>query len=233
MKKTTLSFLVSAALITAGNAATITWSGTDYENAPNPLKNNMGVDQFDESGTLEFAVNLGGLGAQNLDQTNDISFAASDASLNSSALDNNSSGFHANTGGNNNISRSAAYSNSGAATISLSNLISGNQYRIQVLLFDGRSEFNGRTAEFDGNDLGIYAYGVNGLTWGNGLLATGIFTADATSQTFTQENFETASSIGGQINAILLHDLGVPIPEPSSAALLGLGSLALILRRRK
>ena len=82
----------------------------------------------------------------------------------------------------------------------------------------------------DGDDMGIFANGINGVSWGPGLLMTGTFTADATTQDFTTSGFEsTGVSIGSQLNAITLYE----VPEPSSAALLGLGGLALILRRRK
>jgi hypothetical protein len=112
-------------------------------------------------------------------------------------------------------------------------LTSGHTYRIQALVFDGRGDAGipGRTVQFDGVDQGQYANGVDGVTWGDGLLVTGTFTADAATQDFTNEGFQGANSTGAQLNALLVHTTAVP--EPSSAALLGLGGLALILRRRK
>ncbi|MDB4409051.1 PEP-CTERM sorting domain-containing protein, partial [Akkermansiaceae bacterium] len=71
----------------------------------------------------------------------------------------------------------------------------------------------------------------------------GTFTADAASQTFRMGATRAGNYVDGQaydnsnggqaqINALQVRDLGV-VPEPSSTALLGLGGLALILRRRK
>ena len=64
---------------------------------------------------------------------------------------------------------------------------------------------------------GIRALGAVGVTWGNALLATGTFTATATSETFEIEVFRgngKGISEGGQLNALVLHSVkgGAPIP---------------------
>jgi len=128
------------------------------------------------------------------------------------------------------LNRTGTYS-TGVTATNLTGLTSGQQYRIQALVYDGRGPQTGRTLEIDGATMGTYANGINGTSWGPGLLMTGTFTADATTeQSFTIETLETTgASSGSQLNAITLYT----VPEPSSAALLGLGGLALILRRRK
>lgn len=175
---------------------------------------------FDTNGTLELAENSGG-GATTFDG---ISF---DAAL----IDYGSqfNGFGAGAPGPE-INRTGTYITSVSGT-TLSGLTSGQQYRVQALIYDGRGNHTGRTVTFDGVDMGVYANGVSGVSWGPGLLVTGTFTADAATQDFTIETFEpSGGSAGNQLNAITLYSV---VPEPSSAALLGLGGLALILRRRK
>jgi hypothetical protein len=56
----------------------------------------------------------------------------------------------------------------------------------------------------------------------------GSFTADSTSQGFQAYN---TGDTAGFLNAVSVRT--TLVPEPSSTALLGLGGLALILRRRK
>jgi hypothetical protein len=62
------------------------------------------------------------------------------------------------------------------------------------------------------------------------LVVTATFTNDADfKDAISFEAFDGATSTGLQLNAYQLRS----VPEPSSTALLGLGGLALILRRRK
>jgi hypothetical protein len=65
------------------------------------------------------------------------------------------------------------------------------------------------------------------------MLVTGTFVADATTQDFTIELMSAdgpTTNYGGQLSALLLHE----VPEPSSTGLLGgLIGLALLRRRRR
>ncbi len=97
-------------------------------------------------------------------------------------------------------------------------LISTNQYEIQVWYSD--TILSTRVTPFgdgEGNTVSLSAAGQ---------FAIGTFTADGTTQelTLASPGFGNAHITAYQIRAI---------PEPTTTALLGLGGLALILRRRK
>lgn len=102
--------------------------------------------------------------------------------------------------------------------VTINNLTIGHQYRIQVLIFDGRDDVNiiGKTVEFDQKNLGQYSHSVKDITWGNGLLVTGTFVADSVSQTFTIETFSpnNGASQGAQMNALLVHEIDTENNRP-------------------
>lgn len=216
MKISHIIITASALGLISAQAATIAWSSelTPMEGA---LLDQLSSGLFDTSGTLVLAENSGSNTATTFDG---ISFAAATISFG-----NVYGGFGSN--GGELLNRTGTYG-SEAQTVSLT-VVDGQQYRIQALVYDGRGGEAGRNVEFDSIDQGVYANGVPSASWGPGLLVTGIFTADSTTQDFTINTYEGATVKGGQLNAITVYD----VPEPSSAALLGLGGLALILRRRK
>lgn len=213
--------LVTALAASYANAATIAWTASSA-----PVEGGFGqtlsTGLFDTTGTEILAENVGGA-AGSFDGINwdagTVTFAGGTADL-----------FHDTQF----LSDQATYGNTGSDTVSLTGLTIGNTYRIQALVYDGRGAAGipGRTVSFDGVNQGQYANGVNGVTWGDGLLVTGTFVADAVNQDFTIEAFEGATSRGGQLNALLVHETAV-VPEPSSFALLGLGGLALLRRKRR
>lgn len=216
--------LLTIMACTAANAATVAWTSSAYT-TNGSVGQNLDTGIFDSTGTLVIAENLGGAAVS----FDGINFTASTRSFNGG----NFGQFHQNTS---NLSRTGVFGNAGSSdTVSLSGLTSGRTYSIQVLLFDGRGDGNisGRSVEFDGIDQGQYANGVTNVTWGDGLLVTGTFLADATTQDFTVEAFNNAgASQGGQANALIVRDTTL-VPEPSSTALLGLGFMGLVLRRRR
>ncbi|SHK42665.1 PEP-CTERM protein-sorting domain-containing protein/Myxococcales GC_trans_RRR domain-containing protein/MYXO-CTERM domain-containing protein [Rubritalea squalenifaciens DSM 18772] len=220
--KNTIIAATLAALAGSASAATISWSSTAYT-TNGSAGQNLDTGLFLTTGTEFLVENVGGA-ATTFDG---IDFTA-DSGLFGSAIANT---FHASSS---DLSDSGRYGSSGADTISLSGLTIGQTYRIQALVFDGRGSagITGRTVSFDGIDQGQYANGVSGVTWGDGLLVTGTFTADATDQDFTIEAFDGASSVGGQLNALLVHNT-TAIPEPTSTAFVGLAGLGLLLRRRR
>jgi autotransporter-associated beta strand protein len=154
-----------------------------------------------DSTDVVYAENTGG-SAQTFDS---ISFGAGTITFSG-----NSNVFH--EGGK--PSQSGTYGITGPDTVtlgagSLPALTIGQRYKIQVLVYDGRSDVGipGRTVRMDGINQGVYAHGIYNVNWGNGLLVTGTFTADATTQAFTVEAFSGAVTKGGLMNALVLNTL--------------------------
>ena len=216
-------FAAAVTLIGSANAAAVSWSDAIASTAGSPNGITLDTGLFDTTGTLIRAENSGGI-ATLFDGIDFISGVTSLGRVHGSAYHTSASP----------LSRSGTYSSLGAQTVTLTDLTVGNTYRVQTLLFDGRSSSSGNSVEFDGIDQGTYANGDFGITtWGSGLIVTGVFIADAASQDFNIEVFDDSStSRGSQLNAFTLYQTSV-VPEPSFGSLLGLGGLALILRRRK
>ena len=216
---------VSLIGMTAANAASIVWSS-------GPASTSGGFGEvldtglFNTTGTQILAQNVGGA-AVTFDT---INFASGTGTFTGTAGAGDFSGFHQ---AGQTLSQDGSFTDAGTAgTFNITGLTDGNTYRVQALVFDGRGPTAGRTVSFDGFDQGAYANGVDGVTWGSGLLVTGTFVADAATQNFTVEGFNGATSTGAQLNAVTVFET-TAVPEPSSTALLGLGGLALIMRRRK
>ena len=203
MKKNIIYTSLAVLSITASQAASIAWSSSAYLHSPSPLKNNMGTGQFATTGTQWVAENSGGAATL----FDGINFDAGTQSLG-----NVFSGFHLNVT-TNPISSTGTYGASGPFTIgnggSGADLVIGNTYRVQALFVDTRASQAGRTVSIDGTSLGQYSNGVLNVTYGDSILGTGTFVADATSQDFT-------ISIDGSthVNAVLVHEVAVAVvPE--------------------
>jgi PEP-CTERM motif len=226
-RTTALAALAAFALAGSAHAATISWSSSAFlTDGTTPWAFVEG--QFATTGTQIFAENSGG-GAVS---SGGINFTAPSVGV----FDADFNGYH--SGLPVTLASTGTYKNANAlGTVNLTGLTSGYTYRIQALLIDGRPDdgiqtITGRTAWFDGTNQGVFANGVTGVTWGDGLLATGTFVADATTQSFTIQTRNPAdtANTGGQLNALTLYQTAVP--EPSAALLGGLGLLALLRRRR-
>lgn len=207
----------------ASSAAVITW-----ESKPYAVSGNFGqfinTGVIDKTGTLIYAENAGG------SPTTLDGIAFSGASI-TFAGGSWYGGFFDPVSP---LAASGAWGGNGTVgtvtfgTGSLPALISGQAYRVQLLIFDGRGDQTGRTIKVDNSDMGQYANGVSGVTWGPGLLVTGTFTADATAQAFTLETFAGVTPGGPQLNGLILQ----AVPEPSSALMGGLCVIGLLNRRR-
>ena len=135
----------------------------------------------------------------------------------------------------------------GSGSISLSN---ANSFRTNGVAFNGQYNFTGAAGGFlitqtnntgtNGNTLAGKATSLSaGLFAIDGVKITSLVSYDGSNLAALNTSFAT-QAIGGR--ALFLTESGgsqslslvtVAVPEPSSTALLGLGGLALILRRRK
>jgi len=206
-----LGLAASVVVTSLATAAEITWTSAPYLTSGG-YGQNLNTGQFATSGTLIRAENVGG-GATSFDG---IDFTAGAITFSGGSF----GGFH-DGGANTSLARTGAYGNGGApGAVTLTGLTSGNAYRIQALVYDGRGGETGRTVSFEGVNQGQYANGITNVTWGNGLLVTGTFLADAATQNFTIEAFSGASSVGAQLNALLVHEFanGTPVLENASVA---------------
>lgn len=235
-----------AVTVASAQAATISWTGTTYVNetaggSPAGLKDLTGTGQFDVSGILLAARNYGvHLPPSNENDTtlvgggddgSDIDFTTDGhAPL---GWTQNNTAYHSGTA--NKVSAGGAFeSSAGTKTLTIGtggNMLGdisfeiGKEYRIQFLIYDGRgtAPLAGSTLVVDGVNYGSFATGVFGSTWGDGLLMTGTFTADGTTQAFDMEIIRSdTTSGGGQINAILIHAAPTPAALPTGLALIGL-----------
>lgn len=119
----------------------------------------------------------------------------------------------------------------GASIISLNNLTDGQDYVVQIFSSDTRGGRN-RQLWLDNGESGEYStttgIGTVAEGGGGGLFVLGSFTADNTGQaSFTM--LHTDQGGNANINAISV----IAVPEPSSAALLGLAGMGFLVRRRK
>lgn len=224
MKK---QFIVPLAIISTmsiaglASGAIISWSSSSA-----PVEGTGGeflsAGLFDNSGTVVLAENAGG----DAGVFDGISFTYD--GVITKQLEKRYATVHA----GNLLSRAFRYNAAqGAQTLVISDLDINQEYRIQALVFDGRASLSGRAVQFDGQNMGVYANGMTGYH-GEGLLVTGVFTADGTTQTFTTENFSDdtyGNGVSAQLNAIAVH----AIPEPSTLGMIGLMGAGLMFVRRK
>jgi alpha-L-fucosidase len=169
---------------------------------------NLDTGLFVTTGTQILAENTGGAA---------LTFDGIDFSAGTIGMGGGTASVFHDATANTSLAKDGAYGSGGPATVSLAGLTDGNTYRVQLLIYDGRSNATiaGRNVKVDGVDQGVYANGTYNVTWGNGLLVTGTFVADAPSQNFTIESFYQNTSKGGQLNAILVHEFIPGAPDLS------------------
>lgn len=201
---TLFAVAASAVFTWHASAAPITWS-TSLATTSGGYGQTLNTGLFN-SASVVYAENTGGT-AQSFDG---ISFGAGTITFSGGGP---YSGFH--EGGK---PSQSGYYGTGVGTVTLGTgsmpaLNIGQSYQVQLLIFDGRGSSTGRTISVDGVSQGAYGYGVQNVTYGNGRLVTGTFTADAATQAFTLQGFDSGgSSVGPQLNALVLNTVTPPPP---------------------
>ena len=201
------SLIASLLGMATATAAPITWTSELYT-VNGGWGQNLNTGLFDTTGTQILAENVGGAAT---------TFDGINFSAGTIVFSGTYGGFH-DGGANTPLASTGTYGGSTPNTVTLSGLTSGNSYRVQALVYDGRGATGipGRRVSFDGIDQGQYANGTLNMSWGPGLLVTGTFIADAATQTFTVETFLGATSKGGQLNALLVHEFVAGTPSLSN-----------------
>ena len=244
-KKTTyLSALALAGMMASAQAATITWATAA------PLGTAPGNSaEVSTNGTLIEAVNAGMDDAVfgSSVTVNGVTFTGSVSGSSASLFGSNynTGGAHAASGGGNASSDAWLDGNGGDADYNL--LVSSNEFfggtptttlTLATGLLDVGAEYeiqvwyaDDRDGPKRGRNLELNTTGGTAVSlFGEGNSVIGSFTTDGTSQELQLNATNFGSAL---ISAYQIREITAAVPEPSSTTLLGLGGLALILRRRK
>ena len=111
--------------------------------------------------------------------------------------------------------------NNGSQTVTLKNLVIGHTNLVQVLVGDSRSLAASRTETItsSGGNSVTLNFNNTAANGGVGQYTIGIFTADATTQSFTLTGVLPAGGNTGQFNALQVRDLSAP-PATSDASVI-------------
>lgn len=163
---------------------------------------------------------------------NGVTFAASNSlgTINAGQLNGGTTG----DAGFDTLLDNLSFGGGTSTTIDLGAFTSGNVYEVQVFYTDQRvGGLNDRVMTYGsstgGGTVDLEADPNNAAGSPFGQFAIGTFTADGTDPDLS---LATNGFGNAHITAWQVRDI-TPVPEPSSTALLGLGGVALILRRRK
>ncbi|MGB0993265.1 MAG: PEP-CTERM sorting domain-containing protein [Akkermansiaceae bacterium] len=231
MNKSLITLLtVTAATAAWTNAATLAWTDSAFTNA----------NQISNAGTQVAGYNFGTATSVTVNGATFTGYSGAGAFTGSNFQPGNNSiigDFNPAYSGNNVTGMLAAdelallnnanYANNGELT-EFSGLTIGTQYTAQLLLVDNRSSFTTRNMHIskDSTTWGdlVVDYSSNGTPAYARLVET-TFTADGTEQGFRWgiQNIGDYEGVALQLRAV---------PEPSSSALLALGGIALLRRRR-
>ncbi len=217
INKYTIALATSTAMMASASAATIIWGEFDLDAAPGEISTN---------GTSIEAINMVNNDAREATDTttiNGVVFTANNLFDNGYHRDTD---FGVSTGDDSldllYLQASFDYKNT---QLILTGLTIGNEYELQNFLGFSINGISYLMNVGDGTTIQKTSSG----TTENGAWITGTFIADATTQTFHSSSDSNVSSF---LSGYQLRDIS-PVPEPSSTALIGLGGLALILRRSK
>ncbi len=217
INKYTVALATSTAMMASASAATIAWGEFDLDAAPGEISTN---------GTSIEAWNLVNNDAREATDTttiNGVVFTANNL-FDSGYYTNDTFGVSTGDDSLDLLYLQANYSYS-LDPITLTGLTIGNEYELQSFFGDNRTGLN--LTMNVGNSITIQK--TSSGTVNNGAWIIGTFTADATTQDFHSSYGASRSSF---LSGYQLREIS-SVPEPSSAVLIGLGGLALILRRSK
>ena len=211
------SISLSAILVTNAQAASIVWGSAT---------NVSSVSEVDNSGTTVEAFNAAATTVSATLSLNGVSFTSTGAILNNNTTNDQYTGTTGDADYDQFLSNVDFGNGTNLVSLTIANglLTSGDNYLIQVWYANASAT---RTTPFGDGETPNNTVDLTASTT-SAQFAIGTFTADATSQTLTLESpgFSNAHITGYQVRT-------VPVPEPSSSALLGLGSLGLLLRRKR
>jgi hypothetical protein len=130
------------------------------------------------------------------------------------------------------------WDNTANGTMSFSGLTDGGSYTLQVFSSDDRGTTQGwqTILDIDGAAMTLDLGGAVRPTPFPSVFATATIDLDPGETSFDVDVLRSSGPAGGlwMVNAAVLATVPVAaVPEPSTTALLGLGGLALIMRRRK
>lgn len=213
--KSSLAAAAAMAAVSGASAATISWSG---DNAPE-------VGDISTVGTLVEAVNVVTADSQvdGVATANGVDF------VDTNLFGNGYAGLNPSLPSFGDAGLDSLYANFGytaAQDVTITGLVAGQDYLIQVLYGDNRGCCNGRTGGI-GTTIGS-GVDISGFANATGVIYTGTFTADAATQTFYTVLNDGTNDLGTEISAYQVR----LVPEPSSLALVGLGGLLVARRRR-
>ncbi len=214
VNKYTVALATSTAMMASASAATIAWGEFDLDAAPGEISTN---------GTSIEALNLVNTDAREATDTTTINGVVFTATNLFDTGYNGDNTFGVSTGDANLdlLYLQASYNYGSTTPITLTGLTIGNEYELQ-------SFFGTSLRPLMNVGDGITIQKTSSGTVENGAWIIGTFTADATTQNFHSSSGSTSRN--NFMSGYQLRDIS-SVPEPSSTALIGLGALALILRR--
>ncbi len=211
INKYTVALATSTAMMASASAATIAWAEFDLDAAPGEISTN---------GTSIEAFNMANNDVREGTDTTTINGVTFTTTNRGAVIYGDTLGVSTGDANLDLLYRHAKSFSTGPFT--LTNLTIGNEYELQT--FFGWNLFGSRITMNVGDGSTIQK--TSSGTTENGAWITGTFIADATTQGFH-------SSFGTDTTSYLSGYQLRSVPEPSSTVLIGLGGLALILRRHR
>ncbi len=218
INKYTVALATSTAMMASSSAATIAWGEFDLAAAPGEISTN---------GTSIEAWNLVNTDAREATDTTTINGVVFTATNLFDTGYNDDDTFGVSTGDANLdlLYLQANYNYDSISPITLTGLTIGVEYELQNFL---GYNINGVNYSMNVGD-GTTVQKISSGAINNGAWIIGTFTADATTQDF---HSGISSNRNNWLSGYQLREIS-SVPEPSSTVLIGLGGLALILRRSK